>query len=115
MYLEKIRKLSEKRNGGLKKLAIDIGMSEQNIHRCINNNKIQAGDLEKIAALLNVPISYFFDDTPASAAHANGTGSVAAVNSEVSVGTNLSDGERIEYLEKLLDEKERTIQILMKK
>lgn len=90
-------------------------MSEANLHRCINNNKIQAGDLEKIASLLGVPISYFFDDAPASAAHANGTGSVAAVNSEVSVGTGFSDRERIEYLEKLLEEKERTIQILMKK
>jgi len=35
MNLELIKKLSEKYNGGLKKLSADIGMSEQNLHRCI--------------------------------------------------------------------------------
>ena len=45
MNLEAIKKFSEKREGGLKKLAADIGMSEQNLHRCIRNNKIQAVDL----------------------------------------------------------------------
>ena len=47
MNLEIVRKLSENRGGGLKKLAADVGMSEQNLHRCIRNNKIQAADLEK--------------------------------------------------------------------
>lgn len=56
-----IRTLSEKYDGGLKKLASDIGMSEANLHRCINNNKIQASDLESIAIKLNVDISIFFD------------------------------------------------------
>ena len=61
MNLEIIRRLSEKRSGGLKKLATDAGMSEQNLHRCIRNNKIQADDLEKIAILLKVDIRIFFD------------------------------------------------------
>lgn len=62
MNLEIIRQLSEKRSGGLKKLATDVGMSEQNLHRCIRNNKIQAGDLEEIAKLLGVDICLFFDN-----------------------------------------------------
>lgn len=61
MNLEIIRTLSEKRDGGLKKLAIDAGMSEQNLHRCIRNNKMQASDLETIAILLGADISVFFD------------------------------------------------------
>lgn len=61
MDLNVIRNLSEKYNGGLKKLASDIGMSEANLHRCINNNKIQASDLENISIKLNVDISIFFD------------------------------------------------------
>lgn len=44
----------------MKKLASDIGMSEANLHRCVNNNKIQAADLEKISSVLNVPVSSFF-------------------------------------------------------
>ena len=61
MDLSIIRNLSEKYEGGLKKLASDIGMSEANLHRCINNNKIQASDLESIAIRLDVDITTFFD------------------------------------------------------
>lgn len=61
MNLGLIRTLSEKRTGGMRKLAADIGMSEANLHRCVNNNKIQAADLEKIARLLNIDIRVFFD------------------------------------------------------
>lgn len=61
MNLIVLRTLSERYNGGLKKLASDIGMSEANLHRCINNNKIQANDLEKIAIRLDVDIRIFFD------------------------------------------------------
>ena len=37
-------------------------MSEANLHRCVNNNKIQAADLEQIALKLRVDIRLFFDD-----------------------------------------------------
>ena len=58
MDLSIIRNLSEKRVGGMRKLASDIGMSEANLHRCVNNNKIQAADLEKIALLLKIDIVF---------------------------------------------------------
>lgn len=61
MNLMMIRTLSEKYEGGLKKLAQDINMSEANLHRCINNNKIQASDLEQIAIRMGVDIRVFFD------------------------------------------------------
>lgn len=62
MDLSLIRSLSEKRDGGMRKLASDIGMSEANLHRCVNNNKIQAADLEQIALKLKVDIRLFFSD-----------------------------------------------------
>ena len=61
MNLELIRTLSGNYGGGLKRLALDIGMTEANLHRCIRNNKIQAQDLEKIAKCLRVNLSVFFD------------------------------------------------------
>ena len=61
MDLNVIKKLAEKRVGGLKKLAADIGMSEAILHRCINNNKMQGGDLEQIASIFGVPVDVFFD------------------------------------------------------
>lgn len=61
MNLMVLRTLGDSYDGGLKKLAQDINMSEANLHRCINVNKIQAGDLEQIAIKLNVDIRIFFD------------------------------------------------------
>lgn len=61
MNLMVIRKLSEKYEGGVKKLSQDIGMSEANLHRCINLNKMQAGDLERVAIALDVDVRIFFD------------------------------------------------------
>lgn len=62
MNLQLIKKMCENREGGLKKLAMDINMSEANLHRCLNNNKIQATDLENIATILNVKVGVFFDE-----------------------------------------------------
>ena len=61
MNLQMIKNYCENREGGVKQLAKDIGMSEPNLHRCIRLNQIQAGDLERIAQALNVNISVFFN------------------------------------------------------
>lgn len=115
MNLEAIKNFSEKRDGGLKKLAADIGMSEQNLHRCIRNNKIQAADLEKIALLLKVDIRIFFDEPISTLANnsveTNGDFSPASMNGNVSVGTNAVLAERVRSLEALLAEKERLIKV----
>ena len=63
MNLQTIKNYCEKREGGVKQLAKDIGMSEPNLHRCIRLNQIQAGDLERIAQVLNVNVGVFFDET----------------------------------------------------
>jgi len=62
MNLDKIKKLSENKNITLTDLAGKINMSYQNLNRCIREKKIQATDLENIANVLDVPISYFFDE-----------------------------------------------------
>ncbi len=74
--------------------------------------------LERIAAYFHVPVSYFFDDSTDSGAVASGKGSVAVSGNNNDVG-NVTIGdasllqERVRLLERLLEEKERTIQILM--
>lgn len=62
MNLQLIKRYGEHYPGGLRKLAVDAGMSEGNLHRCVRENKIQAQDLEKIAIELKVSIGYFFDE-----------------------------------------------------
>lgn len=118
MNLEAIKKFSEKREGGLKKLATDIGMSEQNLHRCIRNNKIQAADLENIALLLKVDIRVFFDEEisslPNNLVETKGDFSPASMNGNVTVGTDVVLAERVKSLEALLAEKERLIKVYEK-
>ena len=64
MDLQIIKKIVEENrfSGGIRGLAETVGMTEQNLHRCVRENKIQAGDLEKIAKALGVPITVFFDE-----------------------------------------------------
>lgn len=105
MNLDVIKKLTASYDGGLKKLAADAGMSEQNLHRCIRNNKIQASDLENIARLLKVDVRLFFDDDVLS--------NMTNVN-EVKIdkdNTKQIIFERISFLERLLAEKERLIKV----
>lgn len=103
----------------MRKLASDIRMSEANLHRCVNNNKIQAADLENIARLLKVDVRLFFDNDVSelsnNTATANGASSIAAINSEVKIDKDNTTmlKERISFLEKLLAEKERLIKVLM--
>lgn len=125
MDLGAIKFYCEKREGGVKKLASDIGMSEPNLHRCIRLNKIQAADLEKISAILGVDIRVFFDDQVSRNAVKIGDGSTAAVNVSGTIhgGQNVNTypaDQEIKNLRALLDEKERiiaekerTIQILL--
>ena len=125
MDLSLIKKFSEKRDGGLRKLAIDAGMSEQNLHRCIRLNKIQASDLEKISAILGVDIRVFFDDQASRNSVKIGDGSTAAVNVSGTIhgGQNVTTypaDQELKNMRALLDEKERiiaekerTIQILL--
>jgi len=62
MNLLGIRIKSEEKDISIRSLSEKIGMSEQNLHRCIREGRIEAGALEKIAIVLEIPISYFFDN-----------------------------------------------------
>ena len=109
MNLQTIKNYCENREGGVKQLAKDIGMSEPNLHRCIRLNQIQAGDLERIAQALNVntqtPNKVSSDSNVAIGSH-NSVGNV-------SIGADAVLAERVKSLEALLAEKERLISVLM--
>ena len=62
MNLYHIKNIAEKQGVLLKDLAETIGMSYQNLNRCVRENKIMANDLEKISKALNIPISFFFEE-----------------------------------------------------
>ena len=117
MNLDIIKKLTAKRDGGLKRLAMDINMSDQNLHRCIKKNNMQAADLENIAALLNVDIRTFFDGSVGAennVIETKGSYSPASIHGNISID---NEGEILKkentMLRALLDEKERLIKVLL--
>lgn len=122
MKLDTIKKISEKHKVPIKELAGKAEMSEQNLHRCIRANKIQAHSLELIAKALNVPINVFFDESPSSIS-TTGDNSPAVINGNASVTLNSEQSnpelivlrEKVNSLETLLAEKERMIQFLMER
>jgi len=62
MNLLKIKKRCDEIAISIRALSAKIEMSEQNLHKCIRDGRIEAGVLEKIAKVLSVPVSYFFDE-----------------------------------------------------
>ena len=64
--LYKIKSLAEQKGISLRELASKVGISEQQIHLMCRVNSTKVNTLEKIANILQVPTSTFFDDQPAT-------------------------------------------------
>lgn len=104
----KRKKISAKEFGKL------IGKSEQMIYKYYNYNTFDSNQIIEFSKLLKLPISYWFDDySTLNQSIANGNGSAASVFGNATVGTMADKEKEIEHLKQLLEEKERTIQILM--
>ena len=100
MNLDIIKKLTAKRDGGLKRLAMDINMSEQNLHRCIKKNNMQAADLEKISTLLNVDIRTFFDGSVGAennVIETKGSYSPASIHGNISIDNEGGNTQERKY------------------
>ena len=111
MNKEKLRNLFEQCTDK-QRAARDCGMTYQSIYNLLykENTSCKVDAIERIAKYFGKKVSSFFDEEETNNAVAMDN-SVAAINSEVNVG----DNERVKFLERLLEEKERTIQILMQK
>lgn len=105
MNLQLIRQYGESYSGGIRKLALDAGMSEGNLHRCIRNNKIQAGDLEALSRLLGVGVDIFFTEaTKSKETHENNqNGDISWLH------------EKIALLEQRIKDKDDMIKLLQAK
>lgn len=124
MYLQNIKtKVEElKYPGGIKALAEDAGMTEQNLHRCVRKNNIQAQDLENIARLLRVSISCFFDEEVTEIRKAGRDyverGKIehkgTEYNGSVSIDSDLA-AENAELRTKLIEAQEKIIKLMEEK
>lgn len=102
------------RNISFADLAEKLGIAAQSLNSCFKVQDVGSNRIEQIAQVLELPMSFFYPNECNSAV-ASGDGSVAAIQSTVTQCDSKVLQERINCLEKLLEEKERTIQILMKK
>jgi transcriptional regulator with XRE-family HTH domain len=88
-------------------LAEECGTTRQTLNSILHGADTLVSRIEKLAHALDVPVGYFFDETSAD-------GAKRAVPSELEVEIkHLKD--LLEQKDKLLEEKERLIQILMQK
>lgn len=117
--LQLIKHLAEKHNLPITELAKKVGLKEQQIHVICRTNSTKIETLEKIASVLGVHPGYFFDEceVPATGRATALDHSAASINGNATVHVNASpptstpaDAEKIAHLEALLAEKERAIQ-----
>lgn len=87
-------------------LAEQMGVTPQTVSAILTAKDIRTSSLERIAQVTNKPMSYFYGEADNAQAVASGDSSIAAINSNV-------NSSEVELLKKLLEEKERTIKILM--
>lgn len=95
-------------------LAEKLGIAAQSLNSCFKVQDVGSNRIEQIAQVLELPMSFFYPSEGNNAV-ASGDNSIAAIQSTVTQCDSRVLQERITMLEKLLEEKERTIQILMKK
>ena len=110
--LQLIKIIAERKKISIRELAERIGVSEQQIHIMSRTNSTKITTLEKIAKVLDVPITCFFDEQPAGVT-TNGDYSAGAVGGNATV--NVGDAvlmERIKWMEAMLNEKDERIRDL---
>lgn len=92
-----------------------MGIQQQNVNRILENKSISTDKLQKISDVLHYNFFTLFTDTPSDInVVASGDSSIAALNSKVLTTDTSLLQQRVLYLEKLIAEKERLIQYLIK-
>lgn len=115
---ERLKEILAKYKVSQSEIAKQLGMSHQSLNQMLSASDIKTGLVERIAKVLNVSISSLYGEDKEQNAVATGNGNVAGNNNvvgSVTIGDAAILQERVTMLEKLLEEKERTIKILMEK
>ena len=94
-------------------LAEKLGITAQSLNSCFKVQDVGSNRIEQIAQVLELPMSFFYP-AEGNKAVASGDNSVAAIQSTVTHDDGVL-AAKVSLLEKLLEEKERTIQILMER
>ncbi len=124
---EKLKDLIAKKNINIEEFATHIGVSVSSVFKYYNKEHFDSELLEKFCSELDVPISYFFDEykTSQNAGRSNvmvgrdNNGRIQIDDCENKLDDALMEIRHLKAeiagKDKLLEEKERLISVLMKK
>ena len=103
-------------NVPLNEIAERLGITAQSLNSCFKGKDVRSNTIERIADALGVQMSFFYptDGGVSIAGNNNISGNNNAVGN-VTIGDTAVLHERVSMLEKLLEEKERLIKVLMEK
>jgi transcriptional regulator with XRE-family HTH domain len=100
-------------------IARKLGISHQSFNQMLSSNDVKSSLVERIASILHVTMGEIYNEAKEQSAVASGNAIAVAGNNNVTGNYTSNNSqvlqERVMLLERILDEKERTIQILMKK
>ena len=94
-----IRELCELKKITIRELASRIGKEDSSIQAIVRNGTTNTKTIEAIAKVLEVPVGVFFDNIPIPGIKSN----------------ELDKDAKIADLERIIEEKERLIQVLLSK
>ena len=103
-------------NVPLNEIAERLGITAQSLNSCFKGKDVRSNTIERIADALGVQMSFFYptDGGVSIAGNNNISGNNNAVGN-VTIGDTAVLHERVSMLEKLLEEQERLIKVLMEK
>lgn len=105
---ERIKQLLAEKRISKTKLAQMVGMTKIGIDGVIAGSNVRAGNLEKIADVFQLPLDYFFErEVEVIIPKSDDPEEVLSEAEEISLR------KENEMLKKLIDEKERLIQVLL--
>ena len=97
----------------LAETARKLGMTPQGLDNMLKTKDVKTGLIEKLSIVYKKPISYFFDETVTAPTIVEAVDhSIAANDSEITIGDYHSLKKENSMLEKLIDEKDERIKEL---
>lgn len=117
-----IKDLADRQNISLKDLAEELDMTPDGLQKMMKRNSTKTETLEKIAGILGVQAGIFFDGYNSANQLINGDGNTASIFGNITAEDMANKDKEIIHLkallsekERIIEEKERLIQILMSK
>lgn len=117
-----IKDLADKKNISLKDLALQLGITPDGLQKIMKRNSTTTETVEKLAQIFGVQAGIFFEGYNTANQLITGNGNTASVFGNIAAEEMSNKNKEIEHLkdllaekERVIEEKERLIQILINK